>query len=60
MTKLQKTIKNNSKFRFTGAFKDLIAIFIVTIFVFIFSYFFNAVRFLVEFLKKPSFNNLDR
>ncbi|MBU4252106.1 MAG: hypothetical protein KKC39_00650 [Candidatus Omnitrophica bacterium] len=52
MTKPQENKKNNTKVRFTGAFKDLIAIFIVTIFVFILSYFFDALKFLVEFFQK--------
>jgi len=52
MTKPQETKKNNTKFKFTSAFKDLIIIFIVTIFVFILSYFFNVLRFLVDFFQK--------
>jgi hypothetical protein len=51
-TKPQKTKMHNTKFKFTGAFKDLIIIFIATIFIFILSYFFDALRFLVEFFQK--------
>jgi len=52
MTKPQETKKVNAKFRYSQAFKDLVIIFIVTIFVFILSYFFNVLRFLVEFFQK--------
>lgn len=52
MTKPRENKKNNTKVRSTGAFKDLIAIFMVTIFVFILSYFFDALKFLVEFFQK--------
>jgi len=52
MASQQESKKNNNKFKLTTISKDLIAIFMVTIFVFILSYFFNALSFLVEFFQK--------
>jgi hypothetical protein len=52
MAKLQEAKKNNTKFRLRSASKDLIILALITIFIFILSYFFKAFIFLVEFFQK--------
>jgi len=52
MVNAQETKKNNTKPRFTSAFKDLIILVLITIFVFVLSYFFNVFVFLVDFFQK--------
>lgn len=52
MRKLPETQKNDTKFRFSSALKDLAVLACVVIVVLILSYFFNVFIFLVEFFQK--------
>ena len=49
---MQKDIKKKTKIEFTNAFKDLVAIIVITIFMLILSYFFNVFFLLVELFQK--------
>jgi hypothetical protein len=48
----QKIKKNNTKTKFTSAFKDLVVFVIIVILIFILSYFFDIFLFLVKFFQK--------
>jgi len=50
MANAQKT--RNTEFRLSGAFRDLVLLIAITIFVLILSYFFNIFGLIVEFLQK--------
>lgn len=52
MPNLPGNKKKNTKFQATSALKDLITIIIISIFVFILSYFFDVFVFIVKFLEK--------
>ena len=52
MTKISENKTKNLKFRNATAFRDLIIIVIVSIFVFVLSYFFDVFIFIVKFLEK--------
>jgi len=52
MTDTREIKNKGSKFRFTNAFKDLVAIIIICIVVLILSYFFNVFVFLVVLFQK--------
>ena len=49
---MQGAKKRNSKFDFTPAVKDLVVIAVVSVIVFILSYFFNVFIFIVKFLQQ--------
>ncbi|MCX5668948.1 MAG: hypothetical protein NTX89_02340 [Candidatus Omnitrophica bacterium] len=52
MNNNQEAKKNNTKVRFTSAFKDLVILVFIVIVVFIISYFFNVFIFLVGLFQK--------
>lgn len=52
MTNIPENKNKNARFKVTSAFKDLIVIAIVSISVFILSYFFDIFVFIVKFLEK--------
>ena len=59
MDEKQEDLNCKIKFRLAGASKDLVILALVSIFVFVLSYFFNI--FIVELFQKTSkFNNMDR